>query len=241
MFPVSFDVSCWQSGFTTSAWPAVLAFGVARGSAMIGAVSLAVWAATAGRWDVTAAMTALCLTEILALSVGLWRIERYIRQLVVGRGEPLRPEDGPRGACNSAGVGGLPVCPDMGLRSSISCLAWNHVSTHRPASSPGRIPPIPGSTIAPAARSLVDLVEVSDLAKHLLLTGVTGQVGQYLIRDLLLAGQTLTVLVRPRGIETPQARVDAILRRWESELGTTLPRPACVAGNITEPGLGVKS
>ncbi|MFL5329792.1 MAG: SDR family oxidoreductase [Gemmataceae bacterium] len=73
----------------------------------------------------------------------------------------------------------------------------------------------------------------------LLLTGATGQVGQYLLRDLLLAGQPLAVLVRGRGKHSAQDRLEKILDHWEGELHRRLPRPVYFEGDITRPNCGL--
>lgn len=76
--------------------------------------------------------------------------------------------------------------------------------------------------------------------KSVLLTGATGLLGRYLLRDLLLAGQSVAVLVRRSndGL-TARARVDDSLRYFESQLGRTLPRPKVLEGNLDEPGLAL--
>lgn len=73
----------------------------------------------------------------------------------------------------------------------------------------------------------------SSSCRYTLLTGATGLVGQYLLRDLLLAGERLAVIVRPGKDGTAFERIDSILRRWERELGTQLPRPVVLSGCIT--------
>ncbi len=79
------------------------------------------------------------------------------------------------------------------------------------------------------------------MPKHLLLTGATGQVGQYLIRDLLLEGQPVAALVRSQGNRSARDRLESILTRWESELGRPLARPVCLEGDVTAPGLGLSA
>jgi thioester reductase-like protein len=75
--------------------------------------------------------------------------------------------------------------------------------------------------------------------QHTLLTGVTGLVGRYLVRDLLLAGVPLALLVRPSRRASARQRVDAALAYWEDQLGRTLPRPVVLEGDISEPDLGL--
>ncbi len=91
-------------------------------------------------------------------------------------------------------------------------------------------------------RNLTSLGRSSDAEPsfdYVLLTGATGLVGQYLIKDLLLAGQRLAVIVRPaRRLDVGQ-RVELILRRWEAELECLLPRPVVLQGDVSEPDLGL--
>src|SRR5437868_5583775 len=77
------------------------------------------------------------------------------------------------------------------------------------------------------------------MPQHVLLTGATGQVGRYLIRDLLLAGQPLAVLLRARGDQTARDRLEGVLGYWERQLGRPLARPVCLEGDVTSPGLGL--
>ena len=74
---------------------------------------------------------------------------------------------------------------------------------------------------------------------YTLLTGATGLVGRYLVRDLLLNGHELAVVVRPSRRQSPRDRMEEILQRWEKELGRALPRPVVLAGDIAEPGFGL--
>ncbi len=73
---------------------------------------------------------------------------------------------------------------------------------------------------------------------HFLLTGATGLLGQYLLRDLLLAGHQLTVVIRPTRINSVEDRLDRLLQHWQSTCGD-LPRPKVIAGDITELNLGL--
>ncbi|MFO0974995.1 MAG: SDR family oxidoreductase [Planctomycetaceae bacterium] len=74
---------------------------------------------------------------------------------------------------------------------------------------------------------------------YTLLTGATGLVGRYLVRDLLLNGHELAVVVRPSRRQSPRERIEGILQHWESELGRPLPRPVVLSGDISEPGFGL--
>lgn len=75
--------------------------------------------------------------------------------------------------------------------------------------------------------------------RYTLLTGATGLVGRYLMRDLLLKGKKLAVLVRPSKKSLARERVESILQMWEQELGHRLPRPVILSGEICEPDLGL--
>ena len=66
------------------------------------------------------------------------------------------------------------------------------------------------------------------MSKHLLLTGATGLVGQYLLRDFLLEGTPLAVLIRSKGKRSAHERLEQILGHWEDDLGRRLPRPVCL-------------
>jgi thioester reductase-like protein len=74
---------------------------------------------------------------------------------------------------------------------------------------------------------------------YTLLTGATGLVGRYLVRDLLLNGHQLAVVVRPGRRQSPRDRMEEILQHWERELGRPLPRPVVLGGDISEPGFGL--
>jgi len=77
--------------------------------------------------------------------------------------------------------------------------------------------------------------------RHLLITGATGLLGSYLVRDLLLDGQPLALVVRGDRRTSPEARVERIVSDWEAELGKRLPRPRVVAGDLSRPLCGVST
>lgn len=77
------------------------------------------------------------------------------------------------------------------------------------------------------------------MTKHLLLTGATGLVGAYLLRDFLARETPLAVLVRPSRGWTPAQRIDYLMDRWERVAGASLPRPVVLCGDILSPGLGL--
>lgn len=74
---------------------------------------------------------------------------------------------------------------------------------------------------------------------YFLLTGSTGLVGRYLVRELLESGHNLAVVVRASKLETATERFDGVMRYWEAELGYALPRPVVLEGNLTSSGLGL--
>jgi thioester reductase-like protein len=79
------------------------------------------------------------------------------------------------------------------------------------------------------------------MSKHLLLTGATGLVGQYLLRDLLLEGTAVAVLIRSQEQERAEDRLEQLMRHWETELYRQLPRPVCLEGDLTRADLGLSS
>lgn len=75
--------------------------------------------------------------------------------------------------------------------------------------------------------------------KYVLLTGATGFVGQYLLRDLIESGHSVAVIARASKQFSAAERVEQIMQRWEAETGKHLPRPIVLQGNITEKHLGL--
>ncbi len=71
------------------------------------------------------------------------------------------------------------------------------------------------------------------------LTGATGLLGRYLIRDLLLAEVPLAVLVRPTRRATARERVEQIMAFWEEQLSRSLTRPIVLEGDICSENLGL--
>ncbi|HEV3138096.1 MAG TPA: SDR family oxidoreductase [Pirellulales bacterium] len=68
--------------------------------------------------------------------------------------------------------------------------------------------------------------------RYLFLTGATGLVGRYLLRDLLAADVRVAAMARPgKG----QAALEAIMGRWEKESGRSLPRPVVIEGDLCHP------
>jgi thioester reductase-like protein len=74
---------------------------------------------------------------------------------------------------------------------------------------------------------------------YLLLTGATGLLGRYLLRDLLRRGRPVAVLVRPGKFLSARERIETVLQPWESDEGRAYPRPIVLAADLREPGLGL--
>ncbi len=77
------------------------------------------------------------------------------------------------------------------------------------------------------------------MRNEVLLTGATGLLGRYLLKDLLVAGVPVAVVVRPSRRNSPVERVEAIMRFWEEELGRDLPRPQVFTGDVNSENLGL--
>ena len=73
------------------------------------------------------------------------------------------------------------------------------------------------------------------------MTGSTGLLGGYLIRDLLQSGHRLAVLARPSRKESARRRIDSILAGHEQRTGVVLPRPVVIEGDLTDPSWHQKS
>lgn len=61
------------------------------------------------------------------------------------------------------------------------------------------------------------------------------------MRELLLKGQKLAVLVRSTKQELARERIESILQMWEEELGHQLPRPVLLSGDVTQANLGLSA
>ncbi len=75
--------------------------------------------------------------------------------------------------------------------------------------------------------------------KYFLLTGATGLVGRYLLRDMLVRGAKVAVLARANKRLTARQRVENILQMWERQLERSLPRPVIFEGDVALPNLGL--
>lgn len=74
--------------------------------------------------------------------------------------------------------------------------------------------------------------------RYTLLTGATGLLGRYLLRDLLRAGEPVAVLVR--AAKTPaEGRIGALLDLWAENGDAGLPRPVVLTGDVSQPALGL--
>lgn len=73
---------------------------------------------------------------------------------------------------------------------------------------------------------------------HLLVTGATGLLGRYLLRDLADQGVPLALLVRPSRKASPQERIDAMRADW-AERGFDIPAPRVLAGDILSENFGL--
>jgi nucleoside-diphosphate-sugar epimerase len=71
------------------------------------------------------------------------------------------------------------------------------------------------------------------------LTGATGFLGRYLLRDLLAAGHRVAVLARDSRGRPARERVDEMVAFGSESLGRKLPRPTLLAGDLGLPGLGL--
>ena len=74
-----------------------------------------------------------------------------------------------------------------------------------------------------------------------LLTGATGLLGRYLVRDLAAAGVPLAVLVRPSGRKTAADRVAALLDDWQARTGRRPAAPKVLPGDLHADGLGLSA
>lgn len=74
---------------------------------------------------------------------------------------------------------------------------------------------------------------------YLFLTGATGLLGSYLIRDLLRSGVKLAVLARSSRMAGARDRIETQMVRWEKQAGRPLPRPVVFEGDINRPHLGL--
>ncbi len=77
------------------------------------------------------------------------------------------------------------------------------------------------------------------MRQGILLTGATGLLGRYLLRDLLAAGRNVIVLARDRGDVSASERLRELHAFAQDSLERTLPPPRVLSGDLTCPGLGL--
>src|SRR5258708_333892 len=77
--------------------------------------------------------------------------------------------------------------------------------------------------------------------RKILLTGATGLLGRYLLRDLLVAGREVAVLVRDSRQASAQERIEEIIAFGSQSSGVQLPRPVVLQGDVSIPGFGLNS
>ncbi len=75
---------------------------------------------------------------------------------------------------------------------------------------------------------------------YVLLTGATGLLGQYVLRDLLLADIPVVVLARSTSTATARQRINSQLAREEGRLGRAILRPVVFDGDLNYPSLAAE-
>src|SRR5947209_5450045 len=75
--------------------------------------------------------------------------------------------------------------------------------------------------------------------RAVLLTGATGLLGQYLLRDLLAQGEAVAVLVRDSEQEKAAERIVRIISFWSEQLHKQLPTPVVLNGELDQTALGL--
>ena len=75
--------------------------------------------------------------------------------------------------------------------------------------------------------------------KYIALTGATGLLGSYLLKDLLRRDIPVLTLIRSSRRESAKQRIEGILRRFEAQLGRSLPRPVIMESDLHKPELGL--
>ena len=76
---------------------------------------------------------------------------------------------------------------------------------------------------------------------YFLLTGATGLLGNYLLRDLLLADVPVAVIGRSNRRQSARQRIEVAMCGWDAEAGRALPRPVVMEGDISQPDLGLNA
>ncbi len=75
--------------------------------------------------------------------------------------------------------------------------------------------------------------------KYIGLTGATGLLGSYLLKDLLNAGQNVVAFVRKSRTESACGRIETILQYFEKSSGRSLPRPVVIESDLSKENLGI--
>src|SRR6516164_5206980 len=75
---------------------------------------------------------------------------------------------------------------------------------------------------------------------YILLTGATGLLGRYLLRDLLASGRRVAVLVRDARSATAEQRVRELTALWRDPPPAPFNAPVVLAGDLCAPGLGLQ-
>jgi len=76
-------------------------------------------------------------------------------------------------------------------------------------------------------------------AQGIFLTGATGLLGRYLLRDLLASGHSVGVLIRDITAASAAERLAELQWFCQESLQHSLPRPTLLAGDLRAPGLGL--
>lgn len=77
------------------------------------------------------------------------------------------------------------------------------------------------------------------MPQSVFMTGATGLLGSYLLRDLVLKGESVAVLVRRSRRHSPRSRIESMVSLWEADAGRLLRRPHVFEGDITLPRCGL--
>ncbi|ELP33952.1 beta keto-acyl synthase [Rhodopirellula baltica SWK14] len=72
-----------------------------------------------------------------------------------------------------------------------------------------------------------------------LITGASGMLGSYVVAELLRGRIECAVLVRAKGKQTAEQRIDQILARFEQAWQVSLPRPKVLEGDLNQSRLGL--
>lgn len=76
---------------------------------------------------------------------------------------------------------------------------------------------------------------------YVLLTGATGLLGRFLLRDLSAMGRKVAVLVRESTTKTSLEKIENILQEWKTISGSEPASPVVITGELTKPDLGIEA